>query len=86
MPLMSVALETSHPVIGPCGPLGQSPLGDKLRHAATAPMSSDLDDNPRVLVHAVGDKDPEEPVNMSFLLAFELSQAALQSFRWNDFA
>ena len=36
-------LDTSHSSIGPCGPLGQSPFRDNLRHASTALLSSDLD-------------------------------------------
>ena len=36
-------LETSHSPIGPCGPLEQSPSGDRWRHALTAPLSAILD-------------------------------------------
>ena len=37
-------------------------------------------------VHAVGEMDPGEPSNMRFFVAFELTQAAPQSFRLKDFA
>ena len=40
---MSVTLDTSHSPIGPCGPSEPSPLGDNLRHASTALLSSALD-------------------------------------------
>ena len=40
---MSVTRDTSHSPIGPCGPLGQSPFGDKFRHVRTALLSSALD-------------------------------------------
>ena len=43
MRLMSATRDTSHFPIGPCGPLEQSPLGDSLRHALTARLSSALD-------------------------------------------
>ena len=36
-------LETSHPPIGPCGPLGPWPCGDNSRHASTVLLSSVLD-------------------------------------------
>ena len=83
---MVVTLDTSHSTIGPCGPFEQSPLGDNLRHAPTASLSSTADENAGEVVHTVRDIDPDEPVNMSFLLAFELVQAAPQSFRLNDVA
>ena len=37
-------------------------------------------------VHTVRDIDPDESVNMSLLLAIELTQAAPQSFWLNDLA
>ena len=37
-------------------------------------------------VQTVDDIDPGEPKNMSFLLAFEFTQAAPQSFFLNDVA
>ena len=36
--------------------------------------------------HTVSEIDPGEPVNMNFLLAFEWTQAAPQSFWLNDVA
>ena len=38
-----VMRDTSHSPIGPCGPLGQSPFGDNLRHASTALLSLGLE-------------------------------------------
>ena len=85
--LMSVTLDMSHSAIGPCAPLEQSPLGDNWRHASTAAWSSVVDENGGVVVvQAVSDIDPDEPINMFFLLAFELTQAAPQSFCLNDAA
>ena len=85
IPLMLVTLDTSHSAIGPCGPLKQSPLaGDNLRHMSTAPLSSTANENAGEVVHTVRDIDPDEPANMPFLLAFELVQAAPQSYRLND--
>ena len=43
IPFMSVMLDTPHSLIGPSGPLWQSPFGDNFRHASTALLSSDLD-------------------------------------------
>ena len=40
---MLVMFDTPHSPIGPCGSLGQSPLGDNFRHASTALLSSGLD-------------------------------------------
>ena len=37
-------------------------------------------------MHTDGDIDPDEPSNISFLLAFEWTQAVPQSFRLNDVA
>ena len=37
-------------------------------------------------VHTVRDIDPDEPANMSFLLALDRTQAASQSFCLNDIA
>ena len=47
-------------------------------------MSSALDDNGDVNVHTVCDIDPDEPVNMSVLLAFELTQSTPHNFCLND--
>ena len=43
MRLMSVTRDTSHVLIGPCGPSKHSPLGDSLRHMSTALLSCTLD-------------------------------------------
>ena len=84
---MSIILDTSHSGSGPCRLLEeQSPMGNNLRHASKARLSSALEENVAVAVHTVRDIDPDEPVNMSFLLAFELTQAAPQSFWLNDTA
>ena len=40
---MSVTLDTSNSLIGPCGPLEQSPFGDSLMHASTALLSCTFD-------------------------------------------
>ena len=40
--LMSVTANTSHDLIGPCGPVEQFPTGDNLMHASTASRSSVL--------------------------------------------
>ena len=40
----------------------------------------------RADLHTVRDIDPGELVNMPFLIAFELTQAAPQSFWLNDLA
>ena len=86
-PLISATLDTSHSAIEPYGPLRQSPLvGENLRHLSTASLSSALDQSAKVVVHAVRDIDPEDPVNMFLLLAFELTQLAPQSFWLNDAA
>ena len=39
---MSVAADTSHEPMGPCGPVVQVPCGDSLRHASMARLSSVL--------------------------------------------
>ena len=84
--LMSVMLDTSHSAIDPCGPVGQSPIGDNLTHASTALVSSVLDDIAVVIVHTDRDIDPDEPVNIFFLLALELTQLIPQSSWLNDAA
>ena len=38
------------------------------------------------VVHTVDDIDPDEPLNMSVLLALDLTHVAPQSFRLNDAA
>ena len=43
-------------------------------------------ENATVVVHAVVDTDPEEPANMSLLLAFVWTQAVPQSFCVKDVA
>ena len=72
--LMSVTIDTSHLVIGPWWE--QSPLGDHLRHVSIAFLSSVLDENAAEVVHTGRDMDSSEPVNMSFLLAFDLAHAS----------
>ena len=57
---------------------------EDLRHAVTAPLSSVLDENTAVAVHTAFDIDPGDPVNMSFLLALELTQSRPQSFWLNE--
>ena len=79
MKFMSVMLDTSHSPIGPCGPLEQWPCADTFRHAPTALWSSALDCGENtgvatvvvVVVHTATAIDPEEPVNIFLLLAFE---------------
>ena len=119
---MSLTLDTSHSAIGPFWPPEQSPLGDNLRHASTAPLRSIGDERPVVVVVAAlvvaalvvaalvvaalvvtalvvaallvaaavhdtfRDIDPDDPVNISFWFALELTQAAPQSFWLNDVA
>ena len=39
-----------------------------------------------VLVHTVLDIDPDDPANITVLLAFEWTQADPQSFLWNNVA
>ena len=78
-PRISLALDTSHVAISPCGAWEQSPVGDNLRHASTAPLISALDENVVVVVvHTVSDIDPDEPVNIFVLLAFEFIQLSPQ--------
>ena len=88
IPLILVMAETSHSFIGPCGDVEQTPLGDSLRHSSMALVSCDWDCGENtaivvmpaeVVVHTVCDIDPNEPKNMSVWLAFECTQAALQS-------
>ena len=90
---MSVTPDTSHSSIGPYGLLEQSPCGDSFRNETTASSSSVVDCGENNLgvakvfvgvgVHTI---DPGEPENISFLLAFDWTQAAPQSFCLNDFA
>ena len=86
MPLISITRDTSHSVIGPSGSFGQSPFADDFRHAVTAPSSSALDENAEVVVvvQTVCDIDPDDPLNMNLLLAFQSAQSAPQSCWLND--
>ena len=79
---MSVTLDTSHSPIGPCGPLEQPPFGNSFRHVSIALTSCNLDSGENGDVgaktgmgteelHMVRDIDPNDPSNISSLLAFE---------------
>ena len=69
---MEVNLDTSHSLIGPCGPLEQSVLGNIARHVVTTLLrcTSDFGENTSYCttlsvvtanLHAVSDMDPNEP-------------------------
>ena len=51
-------------------------------------LSSSLDpgENTEAGVHTSDDIDPNDPVNMAFLVAFEWTQASPQSLCWNEVA
>ena len=51
-------------------------------------LSSTLDcgEKDGVVVHTVGDVDPDDPENMAALVAFECTQEAVQNFRPNNVA
>merc|ERR1719386_294328 len=70
--LISVIFDMSHSLIGPCGPVEQMPLGDKSKQLSMAILSSVLEwvEN-AVVLHTVDDIDPNDPSNISVLLAFE---------------
>ena len=75
----------AHSPLGPCGPstaLWESPRRQRIRYASTALWSSALDcgENAPGGLHNFGDMDPDEPSNIWILLAFESTQAALQSW------
>merc|ERR1719201_653007 len=80
---MLVTWDTSHTPIGPCGPVEQSPTGDRLRHALTAAMRCSLWRGEKHIPFAM---DPGELSNMVALLAFESIHAAPQSTCLNDVA
>jgi hypothetical protein len=85
--LISVILDTPHCIIGPCGLFQQSPSGDNSRHVSTASWSSAFDCGKNaglLLVHTSDDIDPDEPLNIAVLVAFEFTQGARQSCCWND--
>merc|ERR1719247_3185472 len=73
--LISVTAETSQDPIGPCGPLEQS-VGDNFRHALMAAVSSafDLGASTLGVVHILV-IFPDEPENISFLLAVDFCHA-----------
>ena len=98
MRLISILLDTSQSQIGPCGPLEQRYTKGEvrrdlfemtLRHAPMALLSSALDRGKNagfVALHFFLGIDPNEPVNMPVLLAFERTQASPHSFRANRIA
>ena len=81
---MLMMVDTFQHPIRPYGLWGQSPIEDDNRHAIMALWSSDLDNN--LACSTLGDIDPEEPKNMAFLVAFDLTQAARESSCSNDVA
>ena len=64
---MLLILDTSHSPINLCGLLWQSPLGDNVRHALTAPLISGLDCGENAGVgHDGVDWDRGEAVSLSY--------------------
>ena len=89
--LMSVTCDTSHSPIGPCGSSERSPVGESLRYASIALLSSSLDCSENtgmgvLLVHVVGDIEPDVPANMIVFFACEWTQAVPQSCRLKNVA
>ena len=74
--LMSATRDMSHSPIGPCRPSEQAPVFDCFRHASTAHWSSKyLRGENALRLQTADDIDPDEPTNMSRLVAFERTQA-----------
>ena len=71
--LISVIFDTSHSAIMPCGLPEQLLLADRVRHSLMALSRSlfDFGENALVVTHTVADIEPDDPANISFLIASE---------------
>merc|ERR1719201_599634 len=80
---MLVTWDTSHSPIDTCGPVEQSPTGDRLRHASTAAMRFSLVCGKKHIPFAM---DPGELLNMFAFCAFESIHASPHSTCLKDVA